>query len=1079
MGSALKALGSVDFDWTRHLQSVWDDAAYDVAELNGTLAESIIAQILACKEPGARSPLGRIVIGQGGAGKTHLVGKLRKRMWEENGWFVLFDLADVNDFWATAALGYLQSLQQAYSESEGLTQGDEILLRLCAETPTIGQALKSSYPVIFNGKGDDIFQLADAIVDALRTPYRKETQRHRNVIRAFVTLQAHDPEVSDMAYSWLQGVTTEDSPFGPTVGARDVIRGLSWLMSLCGPTLLVVDQIDAIVGAHRHALEAGEAANGGQDLKALAIIDGLAGGLMDLRDITSRTITVLSSLETTWEILEQRAHAPAMARFKPPDYVRPIADGSMAQNMVAGRLAPAYERHGYAPQYPSWPFHPDAFKATVGWLPRELLRRCDAHIQHCLTNNSVSELTAFDGAGPEPAPPPPTDAIEAKFNELREKASIDDFRDPSKGANLLSAVLLDALRCYVLQSELPDDVDLLVEDDPRKRRPALHARLRRVFLNEGGREVHHCFRAIPHSNAIAFQARLRAAMTAAGIDLALPFRHLFIIRRDPPPSGPKTRQMCEDFKKAGGTFVQLGKDGLRTMLALRSLYLKPPDGFEAWLKQRRPLCDISLFKEAGLCGDTVCEQPAERSEQPRDSGKPDPKPATAPPPSGRQPEQPAAPQPREPEPPTPTPTPSARTEIPVGRRLVAGVPEQPRSLALGLLPRHTAILAGSGSGKTVLLRRIIEEAALLGVPAIVLDTNNDLARLGDPWPEQPPQWQDEDAEKARSYGHEVEAVVWTPGLMGGNPVVLAPIPDFEAVRGDADELRQTIVMAHATLTPLVGATGQKGVLKEGVLMHALQHFARGGHDGLDGLVRLLSDLPHEVSDIDKADALANDMANQIRAAIAKNPLLGDVGTPLDPHTLFTSPTGRTRISVINFSGLPADEAKQSFVNQLQMTLFSWVKKNPAPVGRPLTGLLVMDEAQNFAPSQKNTPCKESTVGLVAQARKYGLGMIFATQVPKGIDNKIVSNCTTHFYGRMSAPATIQAIQELMASRGGRGDDIGTLKAGQFYYSTEGVEAPEKLQTPLCLSHHPQNPLSQEDVVDRARLHRAAATGEAA
>ena len=31
----------------------------------------------------------------------------------------------------------------------------------------------------------------------------------------------------------------------------------------------------------------------------------------------------------------------------------------------------------------------------------------------------------------------------------------------------------------------------------------------------------------------------------------------------------------------------------------------------------------------------------------------------------------------------------------------------------------------------------------------------------------------------------------------------------------------------------------------------------------------------------------------------------------------------------------------------------------------------------------------------AQARKYGLGMIFATQLPKGIDNRIVSNCTTH------------------------------------------------------------------------------------
>jgi hypothetical protein len=36
-------------------------------------------------------------------------------------------------------------------------------------------------------------------------------------------------------------------------------------------------------------------------------------------------------------------------------------------------------------------------------------------------------------------------------------------------------------------------------------------------------------------------------------------------------------------------------------------------------------------------------------------------------------------------------------------------------------------------------------------------------------------------------------------------------------------------------------------------------------------------------------------------------------------------------------------------------------------------------------------------------------MVFATQVPKNIDNKIISNCTTHFYGKMNSPATIEAV----------------------------------------------------------------------
>ena len=141
----------------------------------------------------------------------------------------------------------------------------------------------------------------------------------------------------------------------------------------------------------------------------------------------------------------------------------------------------------------------------------------------------------------------------------------------------------------------------------------------------------------------------------------------------------------------------------------------------------------------------------------------------------------------------------------------------------------------------MLLRRIIEEAALQGVPAIVLDTNNDLARLGDPWPETPAVWDEVDRDKAKRYTAKVEVVVWTPGIAGGKSIMLAPMPDFGPVRGDEDELQQTVAMAHASLKPLIGATGAKAKLKEGILMQALRYFAPSGKEGLDAFVRLLSD----------------------------------------------------------------------------------------------------------------------------------------------------------------------------------------------------------------------------------------------
>ena len=80
-----------------------------------------------------------------------------------------------------------------------------------------------------------------------------------------------------------------------------------------------------------------------------------------------------------------------------------------------------------------------------------------------------------------------------------------------------------------------------------------------------------------------------------------------------------------------------------------------------------------------------------------------------------------------------------------------------------------------------------------------------------------------------------------------------------------------------------------------------------------------------------------------------------------------------------------------------MALFAWIKRHPAG-DRPLGGLFVMDEAQTFAPASGKTPCTSSSIALASQARKYGLGLVFATQAPKGLHNQISGNATTQFFG---------------------------------------------------------------------------------
>ena len=137
------------------------------------------------------------------------------------------------------------------------------------------------------------------------------------------------------------------------------------------------------------------------------------------------------------------------------------------------------------------------------------------------------------------------------------------------------------------------------------------------------------------------------------------------------------------------------------------------------------------------------------------------------------------------------------------------------------------------------------------------------------------------------------------------------------------------------------------------------------------------------------------------------------------------------------SGCTSDEQRQGFVNQLQMALFAWIKRHPAG-DRPLGGLLVMDEAQTLAPSGGTTACTASTIALASQARKYGLGLVFATQAPKGLHNQIPGNAD-HAVLRPAQLARRRSTRHarLAQAKGGSVPDIGRLSSGQFYAAAEG------------------------------------------
>jgi GTPase SAR1 family protein len=1093
MERLLAALNDTDFQWTSHIDSIWRDALTDIPELQASARQRLSARLSSLErssDPG--SPLGVPLLGTGGAGKTHLLSAVRREAFQRGQYFVLVDMTDVREFWETVLLGYLRSLDQQH---EGVTQFTRLVgglvTKLGAGMPSLAELAAARPPRLINR--------CNQLIQGLAREHRAEAREHQDVLRALVLVASDDFEIQEHGYQWLQGngiVESEAFVHGfleTQKKPEQIVRGLSWLMSLHAPTVLALDQLDAIVAEHNLASAASKDGElNPRQLASLAIIQGIAGGLSALRDVTRRTLIIVSSLEATWTILDVRAQVTMKDRFEQTLLLQPIRDADSIRQLIERRLGTSYAQHGVTPEYPSYPFSPAFFRERIGLLPREVLKACNEHRYACATAGKVFEI-----GDTQPLLPPRDDFadVDLEFESAMHRASVVDVIE-RQDEDVLDKWMEAACDALIEENPLPDSLDALVDKDflGSGSFEPLHARLRVVDRDANDREIHYAFRCLEKTNHIAFQSRLKAAITASGIDSDLEFRKLAVIRTRSLLKGSNSERLLQELLKRGGRVVVPTERELKVLAAVKELQSDP--GRQArlhqWLRSRRPVSELPMFAEAvqHLFG---------RAAPPddHDSRRPSPTANTARSAAGARqdahaagtgPSAADAKQDRqgtngaastvhwEPSPLSSAPTAvslvNRSAEIVIGSRLIAG--ESGGSLAVPLdnMTKHTVVLAGAGSGKTVLVRRIVEGAALAGVPSIVIDGANDLSCLGDPWPAPPQSFTDTDSQQAAEYFAQTEVVVWSPGRERGNPLRLEPLPDFSAAAGDPDELNSLLDMARSSLEPItIGAKPDK--VRQGVLSSALRYFALQGGGNLGRLISLLSELPPDANaGYEKGEKLARDAADRLRAETETNPLFRGDGKSLDPAVLLRSGTpGKVRVSVINLGGLPDLSAQQQFVNQLAMTLFSWIKKNPAR-GQSLQGLLVIDEARDFIPSGKSVPGKDSLIRLVAQARKYGLGIVFATQAPKSIDHNVIANCSTQFYGRQNSPAAIDTVKEQLSQRGNSGSDIAKLPRGVFYAFTEGLSAATKIQVPLCLSHHPPSPPDEDEVRLKAERSRA-------
>jgi hypothetical protein len=357
------------------------------------------------------------------------------------------------------------------------------------------------------------------------------------------------------------------------------------------------------------------------------------------------------------------------------------------------------------------------------------------------------------------------------------------------------------------------------------------------------------------------------------------------------------------------------------------------------------------------------------------------------------------------------------------------------------LVTHAVCVGMTGSGKTGLCIGLLEEAAIDGIPALIIDPKGDLANLLLTFPQLRPEdfrpWINEDEARTKGVTPDdfaaSQAALWskglaasgqagariqrlkdaadfaiyTPGSEAGIPISI--LKSFDAPEpGIAADREMLLDRIGATVTSLLGLLGIDAdpiQSREHVLLSNI--FDAAWRDGKN------LDLPSLIAQIQKPSfqkvgVLDLDTfypaKDRFSLAMAFNNLLASpsfqlwlTGEPMDIGAMLHSSTGKPRVSILSIAHL-TDPERMFFVSLLLNQVLSWVRTQPGTTS--LRAVLYMDEIFGYFPPVANPPSKKPLLTLLKQARAYGLGIVLATQNPVDLDYKGLSNTGTWFIGRL-------------------------------------------------------------------------------
>lgn len=109
-----QALTALRLNWVMRPQYAWNPAANYVPALHAPAAAQILRGIDDARLSFQGSPLGLVVEGEGGTGKTHMLSWVREQVQAQGGFFFLVEHTNGATFWDTVVQALLDGLWRTY-----------------------------------------------------------------------------------------------------------------------------------------------------------------------------------------------------------------------------------------------------------------------------------------------------------------------------------------------------------------------------------------------------------------------------------------------------------------------------------------------------------------------------------------------------------------------------------------------------------------------------------------------------------------------------------------------------------------------------------------------------------------------------------------------------------------------------------------------------------------------------------------------------------------------------------------------------------------------------------------------------